>query len=53
MITGLGVDIVEIDRMQAALERRPAMKERLFSEEEIAYCDKRNRPEIIASFRGR
>ena len=32
MITGLGVDIVEIDRMKAALERRPAMKERLFSD---------------------
>lgn len=51
MITGLGVDIVEIDRMAAALKRRPSMRERLFSEEERAYCDKRNRPEIHYALR--
>lgn len=51
MITGLGVDIVEIDRMAAALQRRPRMRERLFSEEERAYCDKRNRPEIHYALR--
>jgi holo-[acyl-carrier protein] synthase len=51
MITGLGVDIVEIDRMQAALERRPQMKQRLFSEEEREYCDARNKPEIHYAMR--
>lgn len=51
MITGLGVDIVEIDRMAAALARRPALRERLFSAEERAYCDKRNRPEIHYALR--
>jgi holo-[acyl-carrier protein] synthase len=51
MIAGLGVDIVEIDRMAAALERRPKMRERLFSAEERAYCDKRNRPEIHYALR--
>ncbi len=51
MITGLGVDIVEIDRMRAALERHPRMKERLFSAEERQYCDKRNRPEIHYALR--
>ena len=51
MITGLGVDIVEIDRMKATLERRPAMKERLFSDAERAYCDKRNKPEIHYAMR--
>jgi holo-[acyl-carrier protein] synthase len=45
-ITGLGVDIVEIDRMRLALERHPRMKERIFSAEERAYCDARNRPYI-------
>ena len=50
-ITGLGVDIVEIDRMKHALERHPRMKERLFSAEERAYCDKRNRPEIHYALR--
>ncbi len=50
-ITGLGVDIVEIERMRDALERRPRMKERLFSEEERAYCEKRNKPEIHYAMR--
>ena len=51
MITGLGVDIVEIERMRDALERRPRMKERLFSAEERAYCDKRSRPEVHYALR--
>jgi holo-[acyl-carrier protein] synthase len=51
MITGLGVDIVEIDRMATALTRHPRMKERLFSAAERAYCDKRNRPEIHYALR--
>ena len=51
MITGLGVDIVEIDRMARALERHPGMRQRLFSDEERAYCDKRNRPEIHYALR--
>ena len=51
MITGLGVDIVEIDRMKAALERRPRLKERLFSAEERAYCEKRGRPEVHYALR--
>ena len=50
-ITGLGVDIVEIERMRAALIRRPRMKERLFSEAERAYCEKRNKPEIHYAMR--
>jgi len=51
MITGLGVDIVEIERMALALQRHPGMRERLFSAEERAYCDKRNRPEIHYALR--
>lgn len=51
MITGLGVDIVEIDRMRQALERRPNLAERLFSAEERAYCETRNRPEVHYALR--
>lgn len=51
MITGLGVDIVEIDRMAEALRRRPRLKERLFSEEERVYCDKRSKPEVHYALR--
>jgi len=50
-VLGLGVDIVEIDRMAAALARRPRLKERLFSEEERRYCDKRSRPEVHYALR--
>jgi len=50
-VLGLGVDIVEIERMAAALSRRPRLKERLFSEEERRYCDKRSRPEVHYALR--
>jgi holo-[acyl-carrier protein] synthase len=51
VIKGLGVDIVEIDRMRQALTRHPRMKERIFSAEERAYCDKRNKPEVHYALR--
>jgi holo-[acyl-carrier protein] synthase len=51
MITGLGVDIVEIARMELALERSPRIKERLFSAEERAYCEKRSRPPVHYALR--
>ncbi len=43
-IAGLGVDICEIDRMERALARHPAMSERVFTAEERAYCDGKARP---------
>jgi len=51
MVVGLGVDIVEIERMRLALERRPRMKERLFSDEERLYCEKKARPEVHYALR--
>ena len=51
MIMGLGVDIVEIDRMKLALARTPRIKERVFSADERAYCDKRSRPEVHYALR--
>lgn len=50
-IVGLGVDIVEIERMARALERHPRMKERIFSADERAYCEKRSRPEVHYALR--
>ena len=41
----IGVDIVEIERMRAILERTPRFKTRIFSKDEQAYCDKKARPE--------
>lgn len=51
IIRGLGVDIVEIDRMRQALVRHPGMRERVFSEAERAYCEARNKPEIHYAMR--
>jgi holo-[acyl-carrier protein] synthase len=50
-ILGLGVDICEIARMERALDRHPSLRERVFTPEEIAYCDSRARP--AESYAGR
>jgi holo-[acyl-carrier protein] synthase len=50
-ILGLGVDICEIGRMERALTRHPTMRERVFTAEEIAYCDRKARP--AESYAGR
>lgn len=43
---GLGVDIVEIERMRRVLKRSPRFRERMFSEDERAYCDSKSEPEV-------
>jgi holo-[acyl-carrier protein] synthase len=43
-VLGIGVDLCEVDRMRAALERTPTLRDRLFTESEQAYCDRRNDP---------
>ena len=37
---GIGVDVVDVERMRFALERTPRIRQRLFTEAEIAYCEK-------------
>jgi holo-[acyl-carrier protein] synthase len=44
MAGGVGLDLLEIDRLEAALARRPALARRLFTEAERAYADQRARP---------
>ncbi|MGI8559219.1 MAG: holo-ACP synthase [Solirubrobacteraceae bacterium] len=34
----IGIDILEIDRLELALARRPRLAERLFTEDELAYA---------------
>ncbi|MUH50077.1 MAG: holo-ACP synthase [Actinobacteria bacterium] len=34
---GIGVDAVEIERFRRSLQRTPSMRERLFTDEELAY----------------
>jgi holo-[acyl-carrier protein] synthase len=41
---GVGLDLLEIERIESALERRPALAERLFTDGELAYARSRARP---------
>jgi holo-[acyl-carrier protein] synthase len=38
------VDLCEVERMRAALERTPTLRERVFTAREQAYCDERRDP---------
>jgi NAD(P)H-hydrate epimerase len=40
----VGLDIVEVERFRSALERHPALEQRLFTPAEIAYCRGRAKP---------
>ncbi len=41
---GVGIDLLEIERLERALERRPRLAQRLFSDAERAYAARRARP---------
>ena len=43
-MSGVGIDLLEIERMERALERRPRLAERLFTETERDYAAARARP---------
>jgi holo-[acyl-carrier protein] synthase len=43
-VEGLGIDVLEIDRLERALERWPRLPERLFTEAERNYAAARARP---------
>jgi holo-[acyl-carrier protein] synthase len=40
----IGIDLLEIERMEQALERRPGLAARLFTDGERAYAARRARP---------
>lgn len=44
MVTGVGIDLVEIERVENALERQPRLAERLFTADELAYAAAKARP---------
>jgi holo-[acyl-carrier protein] synthase len=41
---GVGLDLLEIERLERALQRRPALAERLFTEAEREYAARQPRP---------
>ena len=49
VILGLGVDIVEVERIEQALARGNSMAQRVFTEAELTYCmDRKNRYQHFA-----
>jgi holo-[acyl-carrier protein] synthase len=43
-MSAVGIDLLEIERMEKALERRPNLAERLFTEAEREYAADKGRP---------
>jgi holo-[acyl-carrier protein] synthase len=39
-VIGVGIDLVDVGRIERVLERRPRFAERVFSDEERAYCER-------------
>jgi holo-[acyl-carrier protein] synthase len=44
VVFGIGTDIIEVHRVEEKLRRTNGLKEKLFTEREIAYCDGKSRP---------
>jgi holo-[acyl-carrier protein] synthase len=44
MASGIGIDLLEIERLERALERHPRLAERVFTEAERDYAAARARP---------
>jgi holo-[acyl-carrier protein] synthase len=43
-IVGIGVDVVEIERVRRLLQTRPSFRERVFTPAEVAYCEGKAAP---------
>jgi holo-[acyl-carrier protein] synthase len=43
-VSGVGIDLLDIERLERALERRPRLAERLFTDAERAYAAAKARP---------
>lgn len=42
MILGQGIDIIEVNRIQKAIEKSKSFKEKIFTANEINYCESKN-----------
>ncbi len=50
MISGVGIDIVEVERIAASINKEKGFREMVFSKTEIAYCEsKKNKFEHYAA----
>jgi holo-[acyl-carrier protein] synthase len=51
MIAGIGVDIIEVARIKRVLEKNPAFRSKVFTEQEIEYCESKADPGLSYSVR--
>ena len=50
MISGVGIDIIEVERVAASINKEKGFREMIFSKTEIAYCEsKKNKFEHYAA----
>lgn len=50
MREGVGIDLLDVARLEAALDRRPALRERLFTPGELDACAERPTRHLAARF---
>ena len=43
-IVGIGVDVVDVERVRALLRRRASFRDRVFTPEEVSYCESKAVP---------
>lgn len=44
MIVGIGIDMIEVDRVREKIEKEKGFREHVFSSSEIAYCEDQPEP---------
>lgn len=44
MIFGVGTDMIEIARIQSAIEKNPRFLQKVYTEKEIGYCQRKKNP---------
>lgn len=50
MVTGVGIDLIEVDRVRESMKKESGFREMVFSDAEVAYCQpKANRFEHYAA----
>jgi holo-[acyl-carrier protein] synthase len=50
-MSGVGIDLLEVERLETALSRRPRLAERLFTGQEREYAAGRTRPALTLAAR--
>ena len=44
-VSGIGIDLIELERFERVLARTPRLRARLFTEQEVSYAETRARPQ--------